>query len=370
MSMKFNIIALGSLAVVFFALLVLGAPYLCRAQQAELEAYDALETANVKWNPQWTPDGRRIFFSNYGTVYAADLNGDHLALIDGNRLKDSEAAASPSISPDGSKIAYSHYSPIGPFIWSSSSNWRIVVANLDPPSKRGTTDDYLRAGNPVWLSDNKIAFTATLRLGGYYRRLPFVADVRPSGEIAGEAPLFNEGHWVNGPLVPSPDRRLIAFTSGDSNFDFPDLYVIGVDGSGLTKLAEATRRPAWHPDGSRIAYAVGERTGDPVHLPEVATGIFTIRPDGTDRREIISFPEPGIRWRDGLTWHPDGSTLYFAGHIVAADGSEMREADWAGGYSTFSPDGMRIAHKNNGLIVTTWADGSNSRVLPGRTRGY
>ena len=328
-----------------------------------------METANVKWNPQWTPDGRRIFFSNYGTVYAADLNGDHLDIIDGNRLKDSEAAAWPSISPDGSKIAYSHYSPIGPFIWSSSSNWRIVVADLGTPFRRWTTDDYLEARSPVWLDDDRIAFIATMRVDGFYRRLPVVADVGPSGEIAGEAPLYTEGPRVKSPLVPSPDGRLIAFINLNLTDRFEDsLYVIGTDGSHLTKLDDKTSLPAWHPSGNRIAYAVREEPtpGD----PRVATGIFTIRPDGTDRREIISFPEPGIQWRDGLVWHPDGSTLYFAGHIVEADGSGMSEADWAGGYSTFSPDGMRIAHKNNGLIVTTWADGSNSRVLPGRTRGY
>ena len=360
MSMRFNVVVASSIAVLFLASLVLGAPYLCRAEQIKFEASDAVATAEAVTGPQWSPDGRRIFFTHNGTVYAVDAEGTQVDAIDGWLLHDPEVAAWPAVSPDGSKIAYSHYSPIGPFIWSSSSNWRIVVAELDPPRRVDTTDDYFQARNPVWLDDDRIAFAATMHLRGYYIRLPVVADVGPSGEIAGEGPIYTEGPEVEGPLVPSHDGRLIAFTSNSIRLKYRYLYVIGVDGSDLTKLDEATSLPAWHPDGSRIAYAVG---GDDPDGRNVVMGIFTIRPDGTDRREIISFPEPGIKWRDGLTWHPDGSALYFAGHIVAADGSWVSDADWVGDYSTFSPDGETVARHRYGWVFTTKTHGSDSRTL-------
>ena len=366
MSMRFNVVVASSIAVLFLASLVLGAPYLCRAEQIKSQTSEAVYSTGASNSPQWASDGR-IFFSHYGTVYAVNIDGTQLDVIDGNRLKDSEAAAWPSISPDGSKVTYSHFSPIGRFIWSSENNWRIVVANFVTPFEswttgRWTTDDYLRATNVVWLSDNKIAFIATIRVDGSYRRLPFVADVGPTGEISREAPLYTEGPRVKGPLVPSPDGRLIAFINLNLTDRFEDsLYVIGADGSHLTKLDDKTSLPAWHPSGNRIAYAVRKEPtpGD----PRVATGIFTIRPDGTDRREVISFPEPGILWTDGLIWHPDGSALYFASHIIAADGSEMRVSNLAGGRTTFSPNGIRAAYHYSGRIVSTLADGSNPKIL-------
>jgi WD40-like Beta Propeller Repeat len=53
-------------------------------------------------------------------------------------------------------------------------------------------------------------------------------------------------------LVWSPDGSRLAFSAQEGG-----IWVVGVDGSGLTKVIPHGVNPAWSPDGSRISY---ERT--------------------------------------------------------------------------------------------------------------
>ena len=68
---------------------------------------------------------------------------------------------------------------------------------------------------------------------------------RRDGELAGL-----------GNLAWSPDGSRLAFGWGYGPYS---IYVVGADGSGLTRLIVHGAHPAWSPDGSRIAYNLPTR---------------------------------------------------------------------------------------------------------------
>ena len=110
----------------------------------------------------------------------------------------------------------------------------------------------------------------------------------------------------------SPDRTRIAFTSTDDGAGQIALYVVNVDGTGLTRLAEHLRPysgPVWSPDGASIAFAVegggeelvGQTEPNPagIQVVDVATGRVSDLTAGRIREPL--YP----------SWSPTGDRLAF-----------------------------------------------------------
>lgn len=113
-------------------------------------------------------------------------------------------------------------------------------------------------------------------------------------------------------------RERIAFTSR-APFSFSsDLYTIASDGSDLRLIvsvdgAEA-RDPAWSPDGSRLAFALGLHGG---------SAIFTVNPNGTDRRRLTPEPQWGFGSTDlAPTWAPSGRWIAFQREHLLCTGAD------------------------------------------------
>jgi hypothetical protein len=165
----------------------------------------------------------------------------------------------------------------------------------------------------------------------------------------------------------SPDSTRIAFLSGINGRHV--INVINADGTGLTTFA--VRRPAnqvnWlPPDGREILFR-GEHLLD----SDPPAGIFAIRPDGTDLRQISSRPALDKNDYQDLAVSPDGTIVAY--RDVALEGRfrvrllDLRTgrdrvlwepADSVGsGGPVFSPDGRSI------LYLHWYADTSTQLVL-------
>ena len=181
----------------------------------------------------------------------------------------------------------------------------------------------------------------------------------------------------------------IAFTRSPDGVDTRDIYTMNADGSGVTQLTTEgeEHRPAWSPDGSKIAY-------DSYHpVPSGNFDIYVMNADGSNKTNLTNTPGVG----DGVQeldpdWSPDGSKIAFdrssdsgntsAIYVMNADGSGVTQLTTAGGYErhpAWSPDGSKIAYESyqpldsgNFDVYVMNADGSSQTNLtntPGMGNG-
>jgi len=257
----------------------------------------------VDWNPEWSPDGRFLYFSSNrgGTLNLWRVPIDEAS---GRTLGPPEPVTTPStwcgwisFSRDGSKLAF---------------------ADLDDRST-------------VWAAGFD---THAEKVQGTARRV-----LRARGILSID--------W-------SPDAASLAFTQRGQPWE--TLGVVKTDGSSLARLTESayfSRLPAWSPDGARIAF-YSTREGE--------TALWTIRPDGSSLQRV-SKPGPGIVYP---AWSPDGSRIavtrgdqlafYALDGTLPADpvgpefdigrtASDSSKPAFAGGFLPYgwSPDGRVVA---------------------------
>jgi dipeptidyl aminopeptidase/acylaminoacyl peptidase len=197
------------------------------------------------------------------------------------------------------------------------------------------------------------------------------ADIAAKGE---ERIIFNSVPWPESP---------------------GQLYSVRPDGTGLERLTQAGAdflSPAVSPDGSMIAFVRFVQGFPPT--PIVHEGIYVMRADGSDMRELLTTGKPKPVSVSQLAWSPDGSQIafirnFYVGHsesdfghelwIMGADGSEPhRIVDRQIESFSWAPDGSRIAFAEQGLNGDSFAwdlhlmdaDGSNAEQLTndGRSR--
>lgn len=214
--------------------------------------------------------------------------------------------------------------------------------------------DFSPARSPNGL---KIAFTSS-RNGGSYRLWIMNVDgsaqtrLGPVGVSAASDPTW------------SPNGSKIAF-SGSQTGMAGGVYVMNADGTGVVRLTDSPGRswaPAWSPDGKRIAFVSNRVDPDPTDSRR-SHDLWVMNADGTSVKRLTDWAtayQAGEIWIRRPAWSPDGSKIAFqmmvatgpgAGksriYVVNADGTNrtaitsdnVNAADPA-----WSKTGTRIAH--------------------------
>ena len=225
------------------------------------------------------PDPTRIVAT---TVRAASLEGEPLPWLDVVR---EHGSASPTWSPDGSRIAFSyepaaHFPPPSPVargIWiaSQSGESPTLVSPYFRPWMRlawsPTADTIAIASrDTLWLLSTVDGSMRTLRTDG-------------NGD--------NAPAWA-------PDGRALAFSSLRSGN--PDLWILEVGSGALRRLTEDPAddcSPTWSPDGRWIAFS-SNRGG--------SFDVWAVRAAGGEAIQLTD--DPG--WDGSPAWSPGGRIAF------------------------------------------------------------
>lgn len=198
----------------------------------------------------------------------------------------------PSLSPDGTKIA---------FMSNRDGAGDIYVMDADGSNVVRLTRAPAIDASPVWTPDGTRIVFDTGRDGN---REIYVMNADGSDQ---RRLTFNPSSDV-GPVSFSPDGTQLAFArnkaeTGAASFLY-DVFVMKADGSGVRQLTtdpEFDAEPAWSPDGSRILF-ISARDGN--------FDLYAINPDGTGEVNLTRTPAS----REGSPkFTPDGSQFFCLG---------------------------------------------------------
>ena len=293
-------------------------------------------------NAHWSPDGSRIAYLADGEpkgtqvfVRWMDAEGATSQIT-----RVTETPANVSWSPDGRSLAFT-------MLVKSETPWKISMpaqpegAKWTPAPRivdklhyrrdrmgyveQGTTQIFLVSAdggtprqlttgeygtselgggpNYDWAPDGRTIVFDGLRESDFdyrYRESYLYAVELQSGTIR---PLVTKkGGWTN-PIV-SPDGRSVAFTGheyGTFSYRANEVWVVGLDGSGLKALTSYDRDPGdleWSPDGSGVYFALGDQGTSNVYFAGLRGGNRKVT-EGTQMLSLSSiardFNAVGVR---------------------------------------------------------------------------
>lgn len=204
-------------------------------------------------------DGRMPFRMNNGaTIHTSEYfqrlemtnaNGSQKSVI--YNANETSAVYSPQVSPDGTKIAFTHNKIMDPSTYPVKKG--TVIIDMAGNYIAGIPDVY----NAVWLPDGRLVVAGDFSSDGYAPSTPSAKAGLHIATITGNtATLTNINPTLSNPtpLLPSvsPDGKRIAFVLNKH------LWTMNLDGTNLKQLTASDNDneesfSAWSPDGKYLA---------------------------------------------------------------------------------------------------------------------
>ena len=245
--------------------------------------------------PTSSSQRRIVFYSTRdgnNEIYVMDLDGGHPTRLTYNDASD----LAPDFSPDRSKIVFQS---------NRDGFWAIYRINVDGTDLQRITTDSTGVTSPVWSPDgSKVVVCKKTGL----------CIINPDGSNPVTIPNSCDGNLA--PNCPdwSPDGNKIVFTFLNSH-----LYVINIDGSGLTCLTNSVSdfNPSWSVTG-KIAFT---------SMRDGYNSIYIMNTDGSNQTRLTNNSFSNM----SPCWSPGGGSFAFCSN---RDGNN--------GIYTMNPDGSNL----------------------------
>ncbi|MBL8150517.1 MAG: PD40 domain-containing protein [Blastocatellia bacterium] len=253
----------------------------------------------------------KIAYTNNKEIKLMDYDGYNQRVL----VSDGSYAILPSLSPDGSRLAYISYKTGVPSIEVHSTKDGLPYSFLSPP--RGTVS------SPQFASDGRVVYSSS--------KDSEAMEIYVSNNDGNRARrLTNNGQIIDtSPRWNPKTGNEIAFISDRSGS--PQIYIMDADGSNVRRVLEEGGQadsPAWSPDGEFIAY-----TWRPSGAGQ--SNIYVLDPA---RKQILQITDgPGSN--EAPAWAPDSRHIAFQSnrtgrwevYIMNLDGTGQKQISKGGG---------------------------------------
>jgi WD40 repeat protein len=103
----------------------------------------------------------------------------------------------------------------------------------------------------------------------------------------------------------SPTAPTLVLEATGPDDRVPGVWVVGIDGADQHRLSPPgvlEAGPVWSPDGAWLAFGSerGRQASEGETLDDIATGIYLMRPDGSEPRLLV--PDAGPGWHETWDW--------------------------------------------------------------------
>jgi Tol biopolymer transport system component len=254
------------------------------------EAYELTHAKTLHSSPSWSPDGNWIVYTSDNEWRSIQLeivnvqSGETRALT-----HDGQVYLDPAFSPDGSQLAFVSTKPAGNLNVTvrpiHNGDWAGQEVALTRDHTYGRPRLYFSDWDihiePSWLKNGRDLVLVSNRgvaLGsGNLWRVPLRPDAMGSAQLV----LAEQTLYRTRPDVSPEGKRIVYSSTAGAADQFNHLYVIPIEGGQPYKLTFGDYddfQPRWSPDGEWIAYMSNE-DGPP--------GLYLLEVNGGARRKIV-----------------------------------------------------------------------------------
>jgi len=246
----------------------------------------------------------------------------------------------PSLSPDGQRLAFAWNGGAGP-------HFSVYVKVIGTEESLRLTKQASIDFNPVWSPDGRYIAFCRIQEGetGIYI-IPALGGIeRRVRHTLWQEQEFSQVIWSAGRLSWSPDGKLLAFSDRESRDQAPSIFLLSLDSLEVHKLTSPARsrgdsNPAFSPDGLILAFTRASQAFQSIYMVPVS--------GGAERRLLSDNTD---HW--GLAWTPDGRDLVFANASWPINAGWLWKVPLGGGKPErlqFGQEGIQPSLRGNQLV--------------------